>query len=135
MYQFFSLRKSQKDKNKGTIIESIFDDRTPVSRKSIGYKIPVKLWDGNNEKVKMNEEVDYILINSRIQMLKNQFSQKTKTQKNLTTKHLRLLLRKRYVLLSSVGGYWLKIMNLSQLKINTPQSSILWYSSSRNSTT
>ena len=29
----------------------------------------------NNEKVKMNEEVDYILINSRIQMLKNQFSQ------------------------------------------------------------
>jgi hypothetical protein len=36
MYQFFSLRKSQKDKNIGTIIESIFDDRTPVSRKSIG---------------------------------------------------------------------------------------------------
>ncbi|MEY2940904.1 MAG: hypothetical protein RJA67_589 [Bacteroidota bacterium] len=81
MYQFFSLRKSQKDKNTGTIIESIFDDRTPVSRKSIGYKIPVKLWDGNNEKVKVNEEVDYILINSRIQMLKNQFSQKIKTQK------------------------------------------------------
>jgi len=52
MYQFFSLRKSQKDKNTGTIIESIFDDRTPVSRKSIGYKIPVKLWDANNEIVK-----------------------------------------------------------------------------------
>ena len=62
MYQFFSLRKSQKDKNTGTIIESIFDDRTPISRKSIGYKIPVRLWDGNNEKVKENNEIDFIFF-------------------------------------------------------------------------
>ncbi len=81
MYQFFSIRKSLKDKNIATIIESIFDDRTPVSRKSIGYKIPVKLWDGNNEKVKENESIDYILINSRIQMLKDIFNQEGKSRR------------------------------------------------------
>lgn len=81
MYQFFSLRKSQKDKNTGTIIESIFDDRTPISRKSIGYKIPVRLWDGNNEKVKENNEIDFILINSRIQMLKDIFIQEGKNRR------------------------------------------------------
>lgn len=79
MYQFFSIRKSQKDVSTGTIIESIFDDRTPVSRKSIGFKIPLKYWDNNNERVKQNKEVDYTLINNRIQLLKESFNESNKT--------------------------------------------------------
>jgi integrase len=78
MYQFFSIRKSQKDRNTGTIIESIFDDRTPISRKSIGFKIPMKHWDKNNEKVKVNDEIDHVLINGRIQMLKDVFNKENK---------------------------------------------------------
>ncbi len=81
MNQFFSIRKSQKDKKMGTIIENIFDGRLSVSRKSIGYKIPLKLWDGKNEKVKENETVDYVLINSRIQILKDNFNQQGKIHK------------------------------------------------------
>ena len=75
MYQFFSVRKSQKDKNLGTIIESIFDDRTPISRKSIGYKIPMKLWDGKSEQVRECNHVDFKTINDRISALKDAFKQ------------------------------------------------------------
>ena len=35
MNQFFSIRKSQKNKKMGTIIENIFDGRLSVSRKTI----------------------------------------------------------------------------------------------------
>jgi hypothetical protein len=81
MNQFFSIRKSQKDTRMGTIIENIFDGRISVSRKSIGYKVPLKLWDGNNEKVKVNELVDYVIINNRIQMLKDIFNKEGKNRK------------------------------------------------------
>jgi site-specific recombinase XerD len=80
MNQFFSLRKSQKDKRVGTIIENIFDGRLSISRKSIGYKVPLKLWDAKNEKVKVDAEIDYISINSRIQMLREQFNRMDKNQ-------------------------------------------------------
>ena len=89
MYQFFSIRKSQKDKNFGTIIESIFDDRTPISRKSIGFKIPMKHWDKNNEKVKVNDEIDHVLINGRIQMLKDVFNKENKKGKRMVKKSTR----------------------------------------------
>ena len=86
MNQFFSIRKSQKDKKMGTIIENIFDGRLSVSRKSIGYKIPLKLWDAKNEKVKVDAEIDYISINSRIQILRDQFSRMDKNQKRFDCK-------------------------------------------------
>ncbi len=86
MNQFFSIRKSQKDKKMGTIIENIFDGRLSVSRKTIGYKIPLKLWDAKNEKVKEDEAIDYTLINSRIQMLRDQFRRMDKNQKRFDCK-------------------------------------------------
>ena len=86
MNQFFSIRKSQKDKKMGTIIENIFDGRLSVSRKSIGYKIPLKLWDAKNEKLKVDAEIDYISINSRIQILRDQFSRMDKNQKRFDCK-------------------------------------------------
>ncbi len=86
MNQFFSIRKSQKDKRVGTIIENIFDGRVSISRKSIGYKVPLKLWDAKNEKVKVDAEIDYISINSRIQILRDQFNRMDKNQKQFDNK-------------------------------------------------
>lgn len=83
MYQFFYIRKSQKDKTVGTIYEAVFDDRTPIRRVSLQIKIPIKSWDKTNEKVKESETIPYAKYNKTINDLKAEFLKANETAPKL----------------------------------------------------
>lgn len=75
MYQFFYIRKSQKDPKIGSICKAVFDDRTPISRVSLKITIPIKLWDNNKQRVKESELVNHRRINHTLDQLQAEFLQ------------------------------------------------------------
>ena len=59
----------------GTIYHAVFDDRTPVLRKSLKITIPGSLWDDNNQRVRESTTWDYKLFNHRLNELEVEFLQ------------------------------------------------------------
>lgn len=75
MYQFFYIRKSQRDPKIGSICKAVFVDRTPISRVSLKITIPIKLWDNNKQRVKESELVNHKRINHTLDQLQAEFLQ------------------------------------------------------------
>jgi integrase len=79
MYQFFFLRKSKSNSKIGTIYKAVYDNRVAISRDSLKISIPLKYWDGKNQEVKVNHEIEYEKINYQLNQLKAEFLAANKT--------------------------------------------------------
>ena len=79
MYQFFFLRKSKSNSKIGTIYKAVYDNRVAISRDSLKISIPFKHWDGKNQEVKVNHEIEYEKINYLLNQHKAEFLAANKT--------------------------------------------------------
>lgn len=79
MYQFFFLRKSKSNSKIGTIYKAVYDNRVAISRDSLKISIPLKYWDGKNQEVKVNHEIEYEKINYLLNQHKGEFLAANKT--------------------------------------------------------
>ena len=79
MYQFFFLRKSKSNSKIGTIYKAVYDNRVAISRDSLKISIPLKYWDGKNQEVKVNHEIEYEKINYLLNQHKAEFLAANKT--------------------------------------------------------
>lgn len=79
MYQFFFLRKSKSNSKIGTIYKAVYENRVAISRDSLKISIPLKYWDGKNQEVKVNHEIEYEKINYLLNQHKAEFLAANKT--------------------------------------------------------
>lgn len=79
MYQFFYLRKSKNNSKLGMIYKAVYDNRVAISRDSLKISIPLKYWDGKNQEVKVNHEIEHEKINYLLNQHKAEFLAANKT--------------------------------------------------------
>jgi site-specific recombinase XerD len=69
---YFYLYKTSKP-TIGTLKYGVREGSKIISRKSIGFKIPYRVWSETQQRVKPNDKVDYILINNKLDDLQKGF--------------------------------------------------------------